>query len=171
MPFVWAKMDSEFWVKNCISQNVLSILNPISSPGRTVCDVLWHVHVALWHATRCPVACNTLPCGMQHVALWHATRCPVACNTLPCGMQHVALWHATCCPVACTMLPCGMQHIATCGVHIMLLLLTQPEWYLTQVSSWLCDHTPILDQRIQPVLDSLEGYQHVSAKVCVSAIY
>ena len=44
------------------------------------------------------------------------------------------------------------------------VLLLQPEWYLTQVLSWVRDHWDFLDRNIQPLLDEA-GRRDVCAKV------
>ena len=41
----------------------------------------------------------------------------------------------------------------------------QPEWYLTLVSNWLRDHTPILEKKVQPILEERGIASGISAKV------
>ncbi len=36
--------------------------------------------------------------------------------------------------------------------HTHTITLSQPEWYLTQVSTWITDHTHFLDSELQPLL-------------------
>ena len=41
----------------------------------------------------------------------------------------------------------------------------QPEWYFTQILTWLRDHQEFLKERIQPELEKA-GFGHISALVC-----
>ena len=36
-----------------------------------------------------------------------------------------------------------------------MMLLLQPEWFLSQVLTWIKDHTPFLDERIQPLMEGV----------------
>jgi len=46
----------------------------------------------------------------------------------------------------------------------MLLIALQPEWYFTQVLTWIRDHREFLNERIQPELEKAE-LGHVNALV------
>jgi len=45
----------------------------------------------------------------------------------------------------------------------------QPEWYFTQILTWIRDHQEFLNQRIQPELEKAE-LGHVSALVGVLVV-
>ena len=57
----------------------------------------------------------------------------------------------------------SLNMTAKCVVKFFLVFL-QPEWYLTQVLSWVRDHWDFLDRNIQPLLDEA-GRRDVCAKV------
>lgn len=48
--------------------------------------------------------------------------------------------------------------------------LFQPEWYFTQILSWLRDHLDFLDQRIQPLLREA-GKQQIDSKVSLLHVF
>ena len=41
----------------------------------------------------------------------------------------------------------------------------QPEWYFTQVSAWIRDHTHFLETEVQPLLHRESGFSHVDIRV------
>ena len=55
---------------------------------------------------------------------------------------------------------CTMPCTCTC----MLLVGLQPEWYFTQVSGWIGDHTYFLENAVQSLLMELDC-AHIDARV------
>lgn len=52
-------------------------------------------------------------------------------------------------------------------IAMVLMLILQPEWYFTQLSSWIRDHTHFLEQKVQPLLD-IADLSHINALVSQS---
>lgn len=58
----------------------------------------------------------------------------------------------------------GKEVFEACSAYEMICLLLQPEWFFTQVTTWIDDHASFLNDLVQPALQG-STFAYVSAKV------
>lgn len=46
----------------------------------------------------------------------------------------------------------------------------KPEWFFTQILTWIKDHADWVARNVQPIARSA-GYNHINVKVCLSIIF